>query len=252
MANKKTKKKSRLVTFLLALLVLAALGTIGYSGHQLYINDLDNKVSEEVYETLEEKKTSSSFGVVYDFDELAKINPDVEAWIELKNSTINYPVVHGSDNAYYLEHLFDGTTNHHGTVFIDAKNNPGFTDQNTAMYAHHMNDGTMFADLEKYKDPEWAAAHSVIHLYTRDAEYEIYPFSGFKFSGNAEQIQLTFDEYQTFEDYIDELKSKSVISLDADINFDDQIVTLSTCTYGPNWQYNNERFAIFGKLVRVR
>ena len=161
-------RKSRIAVVLLTIAVLFSLGTMGYSGLQLYTADLDSRKSKIIYESLDEVKEETSFGLVYDFDELAKINPDVVAWIKLDDSTINYPVVHGNDNQYYLEHLFDGTANHHGTVFVDAYNSPDFTDQNTAMYAHHMNDGTMFADLEKYKDPDWARTHSVIRLYTTD------------------------------------------------------------------------------------
>lgn len=251
MAARRKRKGSATVIFL-TIVVLFSLGTMGYSGLQLYTADLDSSESRKIYESLDVVKEETSFGLVYDFDELAKINPDVVAWIKLDDSTINYPVVHGNDNQYYLEHLFDGTVNHHGTVFVDTYNSPDFTDQNTAMYAHHMNDGTMFADLEKYKDPDWARTHSVIHLYTRDGEYEIHPFSGFKFSGTQQQIQLSFNEAQTFESYIEELKNKSQISLDTDVKPGDQIVTLSTCTYGSNWQYNNERFAIFGKLKKIK
>lgn len=235
----------------MTIVVLFSLGTMGYSGLQLCTADLESRESGKVYESLDEVKKETSIGQTYDFAELAKINPDIVAWIRIDDSMINYPVVHGNDNQYYLEHLFDGTANHHGTVFVDAYNSPGFTDQNTAVYAHHMNDGTMFADLEKYKDPDWAESHSVIYLYTREGEYKIYPFAGFKYSGTQQQIQLSFSEAQTFESYVEELKSKSQISLTADVAPDDQIVTLSTCTYGNNWQYNNERFAIFGKLEKV-
>ena len=43
------------------------------------------------------------------FDELLKTNGDVIAWIYGANTHINYPVVQGSDNDYYLRHLLDGT-----------------------------------------------------------------------------------------------------------------------------------------------
>ena len=57
-----------------------------------------------------------------DFAALTAVNSDVVAWICCPDTVINYPVVHGGDNEYYLTHLVDGTENGNGTLFIDWKN----------------------------------------------------------------------------------------------------------------------------------
>ena len=46
-----------------------------------------------------------------DFDALRQLNPDVTGWILLPGTRINYPIVQGEDNEYYLTCLFDGTPN---------------------------------------------------------------------------------------------------------------------------------------------
>ena len=65
------------------------------------------------------------------FDELKQQNEDVIAWIYGANTHINYPVVQGSDNDYYLRHLLDGTWNDNGSIFMDCSNKADFSDQNS-------------------------------------------------------------------------------------------------------------------------
>ena len=82
-------------------------------------------------------------------------------WIYSSDTTINYPVVQGSDNAYYLKHLADGTENRNGCPFLDVQNRPDFTDDNSIIYGHHMQNGTMFADISWYEDQNYYNEHPV-------------------------------------------------------------------------------------------
>ncbi len=59
------------------------------------------------------------------FEELLQKGPDVKAWLALPDTSINYPVVQGKDNDYYLKHLYDGTANKTGSIFLDYENKPG-------------------------------------------------------------------------------------------------------------------------------
>ena len=73
-----------------------------------------------------------------DFEGLQAVNPDVIAWIDIPGLSISYPVVQGTDNAYYLHHLFTGEYNSSGSIFADWHNQQDFTDPNTIVYGHNM------------------------------------------------------------------------------------------------------------------
>ncbi|MCQ6507852.1 class B sortase, partial [Vibrio parahaemolyticus] len=55
-----------------------------------------------------------------DFDALRQENEHVIGWIYCEGTVINYPVVQGSDNQYYLKHAYDGTYTTSGSIFIDC------------------------------------------------------------------------------------------------------------------------------------
>ena len=78
---------------------------------------------------------------------LRQVNPDVIGWVMIPDTKINYPILQGTDNDYYLGHTWQGVKNSVGSIFMEYRNTPDFTDYNTILYGHNMNDGSMFANL---------------------------------------------------------------------------------------------------------
>ena len=72
-----------------------------------------------------------------DFSVLREINPDIVAWIYIEGTKINYPIVQGGDNSYYLKHLFSGKWNGSGCIFLDFRNDASFADRHSIIYGHH-------------------------------------------------------------------------------------------------------------------
>ena len=90
-----------------------------------------------------------------DFDSLQEINPDVIGWLEMEAvDTINYPIVQGEDNDYYLHRTFQRTDNFAGSIFMDYMNKSNFGQRNTIVYGHNMKNGSMFGSLKNYRDQE--------------------------------------------------------------------------------------------------
>ena len=233
----KKDKKSILLYLLIAVFSI----TLLFSAYKIYsIMSEYNKGTSTYNNLTSEVKT----GKEIDFDALKSINPDVIGWIYSEGTVIDYPVVQGSDNDYYLHHLFDGTSNSSGTVFLDYTKNKDFTSKNSILYAHNMKNGSMFASLMGYKDQEYYDSHQTIDLYTPDKNYEIEVVYGFvidayKWDDNG------FASDDNVEDLLLHAKSNTTFDSGKTISSDDKIITLSTCSY----EIEEGRYVLIGKLV---
>ena len=81
-----------------------------------------------------------------DFAPLQAINPDIVAWLRIPG-VLEYPVVRGEDNSYYLNHTVQKTYNIAGSIFLDYRNERDFSDSKNIIYGHNMKDGSMFGAL---------------------------------------------------------------------------------------------------------
>lgn len=182
---------------------------------------------------------------IMDFMYLRIKNEDIVAWITAPGLPIDLPVVQGKDNSYYLTHLFDHQPNRLGTLFIDVQNAGNFSDKNTVIYGHNMNDGSMFASLANYRKQEFYESFPVMELYTPEGDYKIELFAGYVANGNEPFLRFTFNDETDFLTYIVWLKSRSTFSSSVDVKPHDRIITLATCSY----EYDNARYVVFGKLI---
>lgn len=184
-----------------------------------------------------------------DFAKLQAINPDVVGWIYGEGLDISYPVVRGQDNVTYLNRLIDGSVNKLGTIFVDYRNQPDFSDANTTLYGHNMNDGSMFHPLERYRDPQFASAHPVLYLLTPQEDYRIEVFSAAVIDPQrAVELATSFSDREERARYIALARQGSFIAPDVVLGEEDRILSLYTCDYS----VDDARFLVLGKLVPLR
>ena len=181
-----------------------------------------------------------------DFDALREINGHTIGWIYSEGTPIDYPVVKGVDNAFYLDHTFTGRPGSAGTIFIDKSNQGDFSDANTAIYGHHMRNGSMFASLDKYRKQAYYDEHPVIYLYTPTGDYAIELFSAYV--RDASPLPHNFESPEDFLAYAEKIKALSDFKSDVMVGADDRIVTLVTC----NYNYDDARYVVHGKLVLLK
>ena len=178
-----------------------------------------------------------------DFAALREVNPDIVAWIYIEGTEINYPVVQGEDNSYYLYHLFTGEWNGAGCVFLDFQNDAGFADRHSILYGHHMKNGTMFSTLDKYKQQDFVDEHPIGLLMTPDRNYKIEFFSGYVTAPQDDAWDVGFTESE-FEVWLRDTMDRSCFTSEIIPDITDHILTLSTCSY----EFNDARFVLVGVL----
>ena len=179
-----------------------------------------------------------------DFAALQKRNPDTVGWIFCTGTAIDYPIVQGPDNEYYLARLFTGTSNAAGSIFLDYRNSPDFTDRHSILYGHNMKNGSMFASLTSYRDPEYFREHPQFLLCTPEKTYSVKIFSGYSAGVEDEAWRISFDSEEEFADWAAQEKEKSCFESDITPSGTDRIVTLSTCSY----EFEEARFVVHGIL----
>lgn len=178
------------------------------------------------------------------FDELKMLNPDAVGWIELFDTHINYPVVQGNDDLEYLNKDIYGNSTLTGSIYLSAGNSAGFDDWYNIIYGHHMENGAMFGDIDKYLDKDYFDTHKSGVLQTVDGTYDIKVFaciSTDSYNGTVYNTDSGAEElYPELKEYINE-HALNVSSIPEDI---DSIIALSTCTDA----VTNGRIVLFARL----
>ena len=159
------------------LLIIVGIGLI-VAAAAIFINaQIGYKQASDSYQKIEKQYISDkdASGVpVVDFDALAQTNPEVVGWIYAPGTNINYPVVQTNNNSKYLNTLFDGTANASGAIFLDSDDTaPGMVDQQTTIYGHHMNDGSMFNVISDTTDQATFDSIEYVYYITRDATNKV-------------------------------------------------------------------------------
>lgn len=138
-------------------------------------------------EGTEEESGEGEFTV--DFEALKEINPDIVAWLKIP-AVLDYPVVQGEDNSYYLSHTFRGQYNIAGSIFLDSRNKADFSDSRSIIYGHNMKDGSMFHVLRKFQGREFYQENREIRLYLPDGSVRVYEIVG------CEEVEAAGDTYE--------------------------------------------------------
>lgn len=153
-----------IVVFGIAAMNLVEIGKEYYDGQKEY-EELKEYTEEKVNGQQDDPTESEAEEKTIDFEELRKINEDIVAWIQISGIGVDYPVVHGEDNEYYLHHTFQKEANKAGSIFLDYRNRADFTEQRVIIYGHNMKDGSMFSSLKKYQDSVLREESGTAYLY---------------------------------------------------------------------------------------
>ena len=159
------------------------------------------------------------------FDELLKINNETKGWIQVNGTNINYPFVQTNNNDYYLTHSFNKSYNQAGWVFMDYRNNTTDYDKNTILYAHGMNNKTMFGSLRNILSSSWYdnTDNHIIKLSTPTENTLWQVFSVYHIETTNDYIQTRFTSDEEYQNFLNKLKNRSAVEFDTSINANDKI-----------------------------
>lgn len=186
--------------------------------------------------------------------ELQKENADIVGWLEIEGTNINYPVLQGQDNDYYLKHNYKHEYISTGSIFLDKDFDFNKPSSNLLIYGHRNKVGLMFDELVKYKNEDFYKQHKTIRFTTEkeDSTYEI--LAAFKSRVYFKDEKDVFRYYNfvnakdglDYANYVKNAKEASLYETDVNAIYGDQLMTLSTCDY----EVENGRFAVVAKKIK--
>lgn len=209
--------------------------------------------SDETNEPVEEIPYSEEKTILPEYAELFLQNMDMVGWIKVEDTNINYPVMHTPDNPdFYLKHGFDKGYTDYGCPYVQENCDVQEPSDNVIIYGHHMKNGSMFCDLEKFKSEDFYKEHKTIYFntLTDKCEYEIIAvFKTFVYSDSPEAFKyyrfVNAETSEQFDEYIAKCKELSLYDTVVSAEYGDKLITLSTCEYSRT----NGRLVVVAKRV---
>lgn len=241
------KKKSKILITLIQIVLIAV---IIFSGIKIIEWIKSNKKNKNIMSEIKEnvvinnEMDSNNEEYKIDFAKLKQKNSDAIAWIKVNGTDIDFPVVKGTDNSYYLTHNFDKEKNKAGWIFADYRNKFDGTDKNIIIYGHNMKNGSMFASLKDVIKEEWYnnENNKYIALITENENCKYQVFSVYQIETEEYYLQTNISN---FKEFVEKIKGRSKKDFNVDIKETDSILTLSTCA-------DNTKYRVVLHAVKVK
>ena len=248
------------LSFVIVLLAVAI-----YSGAKIFLyfyegysnEKLNKSIREEFYMSDNNTDTEKGLGAAIDgldskeekfdrFKRLWDINADIVGWLKVPGTKIDYPVLQGKNNDYYLRRNINKEWELRGSIFMDYRGHGNAEDLNTVIYGHNMKDGSMFGNLSKYKNKDFFVENQYVEYDYPGATTKWQIFSICIYKSEDDFFKMTFSDQKEYEIFLADCKKRSIYDTDILVEENDQILTLMTCTY----ETDDARLAVYAKLVK--
>lgn len=240
-------RKKVFLTVYIAVLMLALLGlavSVGLRVHGLMLNrrlqaaamEPDVSASAPVQSGSDAPSAPDApYESPVDFASLQVIYPDIYAYIEIPDTNISYPVFqHPTSASYYLNHNADGTYGRPAVIYTEPGCAKDFSDFNTIIYGHDMDDLSMFGTLQYYRERTYLDGHREIVLYTPEKELRYTIFAAVIFDNRYLPDAYDTSTAEGRKAYLHDIKNAagadSHVLEDVSVTEESHIITLSTCT----------------------
>jgi sortase B len=175
--------------------------------------------------------------VLPEFKELFELNGDIVGWMSIPGTKIDYPVMQTPDDAeYYLDRNFDKKSSQRGCLFVHGDADVFAPSDNVTVFGHHMRDGSMFAQLDKYKKKSFWEANRYVYFdtLTERNTYEIVMVFRATVTGKKGFLYheyIDFADAESFDAFLDKCHSLAMYETGVEAAYGDKLLCLSTCEY---------------------
>lgn len=188
--------------------------------------------------------------ILPELQELYAQNNDLVGWISIPDTKVDYPVVQTPGNAnYYLYRNFEGKDSKWGCIYVREACDVFTPSDNVVLYGHHMEDGSMFGALEKYRKKDFWEEHQYITFDTLYERHTYQIIAVFKTTANEGGFSYhTFNNAaneEEFNAFMKKVHSLEYYSTGLTAEYGDMLLTLSTCEY----TQDNGRFVVLAKRI---
>ena len=213
-------------------------------------SDPDTEEPPSMLMVINDPETGEPVQILPEYAQLYTMNNDLVGWIQIPGTKLNYPVMQTPEAPnYYLKRNFQKKRNGHGCIFANELCDIDTAD-NITLYGHHMNDGSMFATLSKYKKKSYWEDHPTVifDTLTKRQQYEIFAVFVTSASVGKGFRYHTFIDAQTqaeYDEFVTQCKKLSKYDTGVTPQYGQQLITLSTCEYSQT----NGRLVVVARLV---
>lgn len=219
-------------------------------------NETETVVESETEETETEVDILTERGITIPeknlvWDDLYKTNEHIYAWIYVPNTSVDYPVLqHPTDDIYYLRHNLDGSAGHPGCIYSEHKyNSKDWTDFNTLLFGHNLDNGLMFTSLHKFEDSTFFEENRYVYIYTPEHVYVYDIFGAYVYGDTHILAQYNSQSESRRQDYLDvvfDIRDMSAhFRKDVEVTTESNLLTLVTCINGRP----DNRYIVQGVLI---
>lgn len=200
--------------------------------------EIESVSGQKIEDMKQELKMEKEPVILDKYAGLYEENSDLAGWLSIEGMKINYPVMQCEDDEYYLHHDFYGNEDKYGCLYVRETADVNTPGTNFVIYGHNMRDGSMFGDLDLYKDEDFFKEHSLISFDTlyEERTYEIVAVFLSRVYREDEEVFKYYDFYEAdtqeeFQDFYENIKSMSLYDTGVTAEYGDTFITLSTCAY---------------------
>lgn len=175
------------------------------------------------------------------------VNDDIEAWINIYDTTINYPIVQGKDNFEYLNKNYLHKYASAGSIFLDYRNSREFEDNFSIIYGHNLINNTMFGGLIKFEKKDYYDKHLSGMLHTSKGNYKIEVIAFSVLDAYDPIYNLIIYANGRNKEVYDYIIKRARNKSDLEIKANDKLLLLSTCRANAE----DKRSTLLTRIVKV-